>query len=198
MTRLLLLAPMHVEVFAVRGCDRVLRTGMGPERARIAAARAQAIEASAVAVAGICGGIAPEVATGDVVCASEVRLEDGTAVGVPAAGAVAAVLRGRGLRVHVGPMLSIDHIAGSAEREALRESGVLALDMESGWLTEAAAGRPFAVVRTVADAAGRHVFHPRFLADASRALATLRKTLPGLAEWAERSPEPAVAGRLAA
>ena len=41
---LLVLAPMAIEEAALRSKNRVLRTGMGPERARIAAARALAID----------------------------------------------------------------------------------------------------------------------------------------------------------
>ena len=57
MSDLLVLAPMAIEEAAVRNGGRALRTGMGPQRARIAAARAQAIDAAGVAVAGLCGGV---------------------------------------------------------------------------------------------------------------------------------------------
>ena len=56
---LLVLAPMAIEEAALRTKSRVLRTGMGPERARIAAARALAIDARSVAIAGLCGGVDP-------------------------------------------------------------------------------------------------------------------------------------------
>jgi 4-hydroxy-3-methylbut-2-en-1-yl diphosphate reductase len=185
---LLVLAPMHVEAVVVRGRRRVLRTGMGPRNAWIAAARAQAIDATAVAVAGICAGVAPELATGDLVCASELRFPNGTVVEVGAAGELAAALRHEGLRVHVGPLLSIDHIAGARERESLRETGVLALDMESAWLAAGAVGRPFAVVRAVADAAGRQLVDPRAGADMLKALASLRRVVPALDAWAYAAP----------
>jgi NAD(P)H-hydrate repair Nnr-like enzyme with NAD(P)H-hydrate dehydratase domain len=42
MSGLLVLAPLRVEAAAMRGAGRILRTGMGPDRARIAAARALA------------------------------------------------------------------------------------------------------------------------------------------------------------
>ena len=82
---LLVLAPMAIEEAALRTKSRVLRTGMGPERARIAAARALAIDANNIAIAGLCGGIDPALRPGDVVCANELRYEDGTAVEVPGA-----------------------------------------------------------------------------------------------------------------
>ena len=61
---LLVLAPMAIEEAALRTDGRVLRTGMGPERARIAAARALAIEANNVAIAGLCGGVDPTLRPG--------------------------------------------------------------------------------------------------------------------------------------
>jgi 4-hydroxy-3-methylbut-2-enyl diphosphate reductase len=157
---------------------------MGPARARIAAARAQAIEADAVAVAGVCGGVAPELRAGDVVCASELRREDGTVTAVPGAALLAAALRRRGLRARVGPILSVERLAGPSARAAARADGVLAVDMESAWLAEAAAERPFAVLRTVADAAGRRLADPRLAPSGVRALASLRRAGSVLDEWA--------------
>src|SRR5205814_9624530 len=62
-TSLLVLAPLRAEAVAVRG-GRVLRTGMGPARARIAAARAPAIAAAAAAVAGVRAAVAPRPRSG--------------------------------------------------------------------------------------------------------------------------------------
>jgi 4-hydroxy-3-methylbut-2-enyl diphosphate reductase len=56
--------------------------------------------------------------------------------------------------------------------------------MESAWLADAAAGRPFAVLRVVADAAGRHLADPRLALEGARALLSLRRAAPALAEWA--------------
>ena len=184
MSGLLVLAPMRVEAAAVRGDGRVLRTGMGPWRARIAAARAQAIAADAVAVAGICGGVASRLATGDVVLPTELRTTAGDTVPLTPSETLTAALRRRGLRVHTGPLLSIDHIAGAAERQSLRDTGAVAIDMETAWLAPAAAGRPFAVVRVVADTSGRRLADPRFATDIARALVALRRAVPALGEWA--------------
>ena len=107
---LLVLAPMAIEEAALRTDGRVLRTGMGPERARIAAARALAIEANNVAIAGLCGGVDPTLRPGDVVCANELRREDGTTVEVPGADELAATARRHGLRTHVGALVSADRI----------------------------------------------------------------------------------------
>jgi 4-hydroxy-3-methylbut-2-enyl diphosphate reductase len=56
--------------------------------------------------------------------------------------------------------------------------------MESAWLAAGAAGRPLAVIRVVADAAGRHLTDPRLALEGSRALLSLRRTRGALAEWA--------------
>jgi 4-hydroxy-3-methylbut-2-en-1-yl diphosphate reductase len=183
-SRLLVLAPMAIEEAAVRnGGGRVLRTGMGPRRAQIAAARAQAIDAASVAVAGLCGGVKPELRPGDVVCASELRREDGTSVEVPGSALLAAALRRHGLRVHVGPILSAGRVLTPAERARL--NGVLAVDMESAWLAGAAGGRPLAVLRVVVDGAGRRLADPRIALDGVRALRSLRRSTAVLDEWAD-------------
>ncbi len=185
MSPLLVLAPLRIEELALGKIPgaRVLRTGMGPARARIAAARAQAVEASAVAVAGLCAGVAPALRAGDVVCATELVGEDGSAIAVPGSALLAAALRRRGLTVHVGPLFSAGRILGPAERRALPE-GILGVDMESAWLAAGAAGRPFAVVRVVVDVAGRELADPRLALAGPRALLSLRRIGPALAEWA--------------
>ena len=78
MTALLVLAPLRIEQLALgepAGAS-VMRTGMGPDRARIAAARALAHDARALAVAGLCAGVAPELRAGDVLCATELVDEE--------------------------------------------------------------------------------------------------------------------------
>ena len=182
---LLVLAPLRIE-HAVLGelpGASVLRTGMGPDCARIAAARALGHDASALAVAGLCAGIAPDLRAGDVICATEI-LRPGGASGRPSPGALlVAALRRRGLRVHVGPLVSTERILGAGERRRL-EGDALAVDMESAWLADGAAGRPLAVVRVVADAAGRRLADPRMVLAGARALRSLRRTSGAIGEWA--------------
>jgi 4-hydroxy-3-methylbut-2-enyl diphosphate reductase len=188
------LAPLRLEQAMLRHPDaRLLHTGMGPGHARVAAARALALDARAVAIAGVCAAVSPALRPGDVVCADAVRRVDGDSLEVPSAPAVARILHRRGLRVHLGPVLSADHLMKPAERKELEGSGILAVDMESSWLAEGAGGRPLAVVRVVADGPGRFLADPRMLVDGPRALKTLWKVSDGLVEWAAGAEAPALA-----
>jgi 4-hydroxy-3-methylbut-2-enyl diphosphate reductase len=184
-SQLLVLAPLRIEQLALGEPtgSSVLRTGMGPDRARIAAARALAHNASALAVAGVCAGVDPTLKAGDVLCATELIDETGARTAVPGSLLLVSALRRRGLRVHVGPLASSDHILSPTERRDL-PSGVLAVDMESAWLAAGADGRPLAVIRVVADDAGRHLADPRMAIAGSRALRSLRRTRDALSEWA--------------
>jgi 4-hydroxy-3-methylbut-2-enyl diphosphate reductase len=173
---------MALEAAAVRNAGRVLRTGIGPERAQIAAARALAVEAGGIAVAGLCGGVDERLRPGDVVCATELRREDGAAVVVPGSALLAGVLRRHGLQARVGALVSTNRILTPLERGRLGDA--LAVDMESVWLADAAGGRPFAVLRVVVDAAGRRLTDPRIVADGVRALRALRLSAAALADWA--------------
>jgi 4-hydroxy-3-methylbut-2-enyl diphosphate reductase len=156
---------------------------MGPARARIAAARAQADDAPAVAVAGLCAGVAPGLRAGDVICATELVGDDGSRTAVPGSALLAAALRRRGLRAHVGALHSAGRILGPTERARLPE-GILGVDMESAWLASGAAGRPLAVVRVVVDEPGRRLVDPRTAVAGPRALRSLRAASGALAEWA--------------
>jgi 4-hydroxy-3-methylbut-2-enyl diphosphate reductase len=191
MSSLLVLTPLRIEQIALGAVPgaRVLRTGMGPARARIAAARAQADTASCVAVAGLCAGAGPELRTGDVVCAIVVIGDDGVRVGVPASDQLAEGLRRRGFHVHLGALYSASRILGPDERRALAPE-ILGVDMESAWLASGSAGRPFAVARVVVDEAGRRLADPRMAIAGPRALRALRRLGGGLAEWASTAAAP--------
>ena len=84
-SELLVFVPLRIEAAALKGQPgwTVLRSGMGPARARIAAARGLAVDAQAVAVVGLCAAVAPELRAGDVVCATELRREGAEPVPVP-------------------------------------------------------------------------------------------------------------------
>jgi 4-hydroxy-3-methylbut-2-en-1-yl diphosphate reductase len=115
---------------------------------------------------GTCGAVDPSLRAGDVVVATEVRHRSSSR---PADSSVAETLRAHGIEVRVGPIVTSDRILGPREREALRESGALAVDLESFWLEGAA------VVRVVVDEAGRRLLHPRTLVAGVRALRSLRR-----------------------
>jgi 4-hydroxy-3-methylbut-2-en-1-yl diphosphate reductase len=184
---MLVFAPLRLEAAAVGTSPdwRVLRSGMGPARARIAAARGLAVDdAASLAVTGLCAAIDPALRPGDVVLGSQVRRPDGTAADVPGSALLAAALRRRGLRVHVGPIASVDRVMTRTERTALRAGGAIAVDMESAWLADAAGGRPLAVLRVVVESSERELRDPRTVVAGVRALASLRRTRAALAEWA--------------
>jgi hypothetical protein len=174
-----LCAPLRVERAALgRTGARVLRTGMGPARAARAAVR---LGDEAVLVAGVGGGLAPDVRAGDLVVASEVRAAGAPAVPVPSAALLAGALRRLGLRVHVGPVVSVDRVVDGPARRELAATGALAVDMESAAL---AAGRPFAVVRSIVDTMDHPLWRPGTLARGVAGLRALRRAVPALEQWA--------------
>ena len=170
----MIIAPLRSEAVALRlGGVRVVRGGMG--------ARAERVAADAVVVAGVCGAVDPALRPGDVVVATELRDEHSVRT-LTGTATIARALRDRGLRVVCGPMLTVDHVLGRAERESLRADGVIAVDMESSRLAPRD-GVPFAVVRTVVDTADRSLYDLRTLVAGLRALAALRRAAPALEAW---------------
>jgi 4-hydroxy-3-methylbut-2-enyl diphosphate reductase len=184
--RLLVLVPLRVEASALRTGPgwHVLRSGMGPARAQIAAARGLAVtDAVAVAVVGVCAAVSPGLRPGDVVCATEVRRAGAEPIETDRAELLASAVRSLGLRALVGPIVSTEKLSRRDERRRLDQEGVLAVDMESAWLAAAAAGRSLAVLRVVVEPAGRHLVDPRTVSTGLRALANLRRACPALTEW---------------
>jgi len=181
---LLVFAPLRAEAVAVgkRPGWTVIRSGMGPAYARIAAARGLAVEARAVCVVGVCAAVSPGLRSGDVVCANELLPSRVAIDSTP----LAELMRRDGLRVHEGPLLSTDRIMGAADRRL--HEGVLAVDMESAWLAAAAAGRPLAVVRIVVEEANRNLVDPRTPVAGIKALRNLRRAAAALDEWANATP----------
>jgi 4-hydroxy-3-methylbut-2-enyl diphosphate reductase len=190
---LLCLVPLRLEARAVRrGAPdaRVVRTGMGPRRARAAAVRAAQMPARAVAVLGVAGALSDSLSAGDLVVATEVRGPDGTTTCVDA-DLIAGDLRRQGLRVVAGPVVSTARLTRGADRRALGEGGAVAVDMESAWLAHAANGRPFAVVRAVVDTPRRELHRPfATAAGGIKALRAVKAAAPVLADWAARVRDP--------
>jgi len=94
----------------------VVTTGAGPRRSRAAAA---SLGTRPRLVAGVGGALGRGIEPGDLVVADEVRGPDGAPVRVPSAPVLAAALRAAGLTVHVGPVVSAEHVVTGAARAAL-------------------------------------------------------------------------------
>jgi 4-hydroxy-3-methylbut-2-enyl diphosphate reductase len=185
-----ILTPLAIERAAVAPALRsatVRATGMGAQRSLQFTAPAGA---GAVVVAGLAGGLSPQVRPGDLVVASELR-GAGAPIPVPAADLLAGALRRRGLRVHVGPIHSDERIVHGARRQELAEQGVLAADQESAWLAArvrrgsgSGPGPAFAVVRAVVDTGDKPLLSLGTPARSLLALKALRRAVPAIEEWA--------------
>jgi len=190
---LLLLVPMAIERAAVFGLDaHIVATGMGRRRALAAAERARQMSAAAVAVTGFCGALDDGLRPGDVVVATELGIDGSSERVACSSGPLIAALRARGLeRVHTGRIVSSPRPVHGDERARLAADGAVAVDMESGWLSGAADGRPFAVLRVVLDTPATRARRPlAALRGGLRARRVLRRAAPALADWAR-----AVGGR---
>jgi 4-hydroxy-3-methylbut-2-enyl diphosphate reductase len=209
MTRLLILAPLAIEARALRrGVSRhrpgpveadyraeVARTGMGPKASARAAARLAVIagDNTFVVVAGFCGGLRPEIHTGDVIVGTEIRGPSGV-VELPAAGGLAETLRSAGLTVHAGPLLSSAHLAFGAGRSQMASGGALGVDMESYWLL-CERSQQAAVVRAVSDTAGERLLGGMLPLGWLRAYRSLVRASAALAAWAPPPGDLAISAR---
>lgn len=184
-----LFAPMWLEARALRrglpAGAPLRRTGRGLARAARAAAAER--DTRALAVAGIAGGLVPALRPGDVVVATEVR-RDGpdpaAPVRCPAAPIIASALRRRGLRVHLGPVVSAARLVDGPRRTRLADTGALAVDTESAALLAGTAARPVACLRVVADVPPDPLFRPATAGRVRTALRVLSRVAPAVVEWA--------------
>ncbi|MGA7703479.1 MAG: hypothetical protein WB998_01140 [Solirubrobacteraceae bacterium] len=182
MSDALVAAPLRLEALAIRAGGRRLRihkTGMGRARSHSAVARLQSDPAAGLVVMGVCGGLDEGCEPGDVIVAEELfdgELSTEERLVCPSAGPLAEALERRGIAVRRGGVVSVARIAHGEKRVELRERGAIAVDMESAWLAAGAKGRPFAVIRVVADTPSREVTRPLLtLAGAGRAALSLRR-----------------------
>jgi 4-hydroxy-3-methylbut-2-enyl diphosphate reductase len=189
MSELLVVTALRTEYAALGGqllAAQVGRYGIGMKRVQAWVPRIAALAPDAVVVAGVGGGVSPELRAGDVVVASEVRDDVGRTV-LRAAAPLVAALRQQGLRVHIGPMVSTDHIVTGPERERLARTGALAVDMESSAVVRALPTRdlPVAVVRVIVDTAYTPLGRLRTVGAGAKALRVLRRIGPSLRVWAD-------------
>ena len=124
--------------------------------------------------------VAPGSTPGDVVCATELRRAEAPIRSAcrPRRALARRCATPRPPRPHRAAPL--DRAPDGPPSARAAATGALAVDMESAWLAEAAGGRPLAVVRVVADAAGRARSSTRGCSShGSRALAALRRVSDG-------------------
>lgn len=193
-TSLVVAAPLRVEALALRrgAADlRVLRTGMGPARARRAARTLADDAASALAIAGVCGALDTSLVPGDVFVADALLAPDGSLLRRIEAGPLCEVLAARGVEAHVGALISVEKLVRGYDRAALLARGARAVDMESTWLAAGAGDRPLAVLRVVSDGPGHELWSAGIVKNGLVALRALRNAAPALADWAARLSHPA-------
>jgi 4-hydroxy-3-methylbut-2-enyl diphosphate reductase len=179
--KLVVLSPLRIEALAVRSGlpgIKVKRSGMGRHQLDFG-------DADAIGVAGLCGAVDPSLRAGDVVLATELRDEDGKTLPCPGSALLAEPLRRMGLKTMSGTVYTASKILGRDERLALRDAGVIAVDMESAWIVQAALDRPVAVLRVVVDTADRRLASPRTLMAGVRGLWTLRRASSAFVDWVE-------------
>lgn len=179
-------APLRLEAWSLlsAGADiRVRRTGVGEQRSRAAVALLQADPAPAMAIAGLGGGLDTNGGPGDIVVASAVQAPDGSRRPLDADPVVHA-LRQAGLPARAGVIASAVNAVTGDGRAALAATGACAVDMESFWLADGAAGRPLAVVRVILDDPRHELFRIDLLGRLALCLRRLRAVAPVLTRWA--------------
>ncbi len=152
----LIVAPTAREARAIGAS--VVACGAG-ERARDAAARLlDKVRPAAVVLLGVCGGLDPSLAPGDLVVARSVLALEGREL-VPAVSlveGVRAALRRRRFSFVTAPLLTVERLlAGRRQKaEVWNATGAAGVDMESYWVAEAACDRgvPWIALRAVLDA----------------------------------------------
>jgi nucleoside phosphorylase len=195
---LLIACALGIEQLALRSGDRggasgpftVVRTGMGPDRARRAVSRALGREPwrdAVVVASGFCAGLAPGMHPGDLIVADETRGPDATTVCTGTELLVKALTRALpGSTVHTGPLTGSGHVVRGHERAELRATGAIAVDMESAATlgTALAVGpRPVAAVRVVVDAPEHELVRIGTVRGGISAFRVLRAVLPAFFEW---------------
>jgi len=192
MNELLLAAPMRLEALLVSSGSRgriVRRTGMGPARARRAARELSRQQGGALLVLGFCGGLDESSVPGEVIVAEEVyaAVDEGhpeQRVRCAMRDELVLRLTGQGMKVRSGPIVCVSKLALGERRAELLAGGAIAVDMESVWLADAAAERPFGVARVVLDSPSHELLRVGAVAGALRAAWALRRVSAALNDLA--------------
>jgi len=142
---------------AARGVSglQVIHSGVGPERARVAAERILAQGPPGLLVsAGVAGALVAGLRPGDALLPAEVRNRAGA---IFACHAPARKCLTRRIRAHHGALLSADDPVATPEARArlAHLTGAVAVDMESAAIASVAAAHdvPFLALRVVSDPA---------------------------------------------
>jgi len=160
------------------------RTGMGPDRAGRWRPGTDLARLQAVVIAGLAGGLAPDVRPGEVVVATEVRDDTGSLV-LSGAAVLAGRLADAGHPVLLGPIVTTSRlVGGAAERAALAAAGAIAVDMESAPVARTLGARvPVAVVRIVVDTPTTPLLRLATIPAGIAALRRLRAIGPIIGAW---------------
>ena len=129
-------------------------TGVGMEQAGATGRRMRRALAAGtpVALSGIASRLAPDLAPGALVVATELRTTDGRPPRpLPGAALVAGDLQRLGLHVRTGPLVSSSSPVSDEEARALAAEGAIAWDMESAWVARQLPDHPIAVVRAIVE-----------------------------------------------
>jgi 4-hydroxy-3-methylbut-2-enyl diphosphate reductase len=171
------LTPLRTEWLALRAAlpGQVRRTGRSRPLGEPAA--------GPVVIAGVAGALTSDLEPGDLIVATRVIGPRG-ARELPAGPMLAGALRRAGLRVHLGPIATAEHIVDDpAARAELAATGAIAVDTESALLLEGA--EHAVVVRAIVDTPGQRLLSAGTPARGLAALRALRKAAPVLAEWSK-------------
>jgi 4-hydroxy-3-methylbut-2-enyl diphosphate reductase len=190
MSELEFAAPLRIEAALISSAARgavVRKTGMGPEKARLAAGTLSG-DGRALLVVGFCGGLDEESLPGEVIVPGAVyaAIDEGHAeqrVECDLAGQLVKHLAGRGMKLRSGEIVCVSKIAVGERRAELLAGGAIGVDMESVWLAAGAAGRPFGVVRVVLDSPSHELLRVQAAGGALRAARALRQVARALHEW---------------
>ena len=141
----------------------VLCSGANPAGARTAAQRLADEGVAGLVSFGLAGGLADDLAPGDLLLPQAVVLPDGGRIVAEPAwrGRLAATLERAGLRAHNALVAGSETLVatGDAKRALAVRTGAAGVDMESHGVASVAAnaGLPFLIVRAIADGSGQAI-----------------------------------------